>query len=52
MKFLKSNWTIGVLQLIFVIAVISLAFLVVSALSKIEDKRSPISPDIAEHNAV
>ena len=52
MKFLKSEWTIGAFQLVFVIAVLAISLLLVGALSKLQDKRSPVTSEIAEHGAV
>ncbi len=46
MKFLRSGWLVGALQLVFVIGVLAVAFLMVAALGNIQDERQPISGDI------
>lgn len=52
MKFLRSDWLLGALQLAFVIFVLAVSFMIVLALGKVQDSREPLTADITKEKAI
>lgn len=48
----KRSWLVGVIQLAFVVLVLALAFLIVTALGRVQDTREPLNEEVAQHDAI
>lgn len=48
----RSDWLLGLGQLVFVIFVLGLALLIVNSLGNMQDKKEPLKSNVSEHEAL
>lgn len=48
----RSDWLLGLGQMVFVVFVLGLAFLIVGALGNMQEKKEPLNSNVSEHEAL